>query len=114
MDGTCSTHASMIQASYFLGAVIMDFSKKPEEILQYLKRRYSKTDAIFAVDEPTFVTSKRRAAVFLRRDWQAGCELGRLLKNKGHSVTLRVKKLTEYALEPIPGEGTIRFEWSEG
>lgn len=92
----------------------MDFSKKHQQILNYLKRRYSKTDAVFSLDEPTFVTSKRRATVFLGRDWQAGCELCRALKNKGYRVTLRVRKLPEYALEPIPGKGTISFDWLKG
>ena len=92
----------------------MDFSKKHQRVLQFLKRRYSTKAAVFALDQPTFITHRRRATVFLGRDWQAGCELCRALINKGYSVTLRVKKLPEYALEPIPGKGTIRFECLRG
>lgn len=92
----------------------MDFSKKPEEIIEYLKRRYSKKGAVFAIDEPTFITHKRRATVFLGRDWEAGVELCRVLKNKGYTVTLRMRKLPEFEFEPIPGKGVVSFDWPKG
>ena len=85
------------------GAVIMDFSKKPQKVLQFLKRRYSSRSAVYAADQPTFITYKRRATVFLAGDWEAGCEMARSLKNSGYSVTLRVLPVPPYEATDLPG-----------
>jgi hypothetical protein len=93
----------MLQPSHQLGVVIMDFSNKPDRILEFLKKRYSSNGSVFALDQPTFITHKRRATVFLGSDWKAGVKLCRKLKNDGYSVTLRVLPVPHYEANDMPG-----------
>lgn len=81
----CPTVATTLVA-FRKGAVNMDTSQYSNEIRRYLTERYSSESGHY---EPFFVTSGRRATIYLGSDWLAGCKLSRALKNQGYTVTLR-------------------------
>jgi len=85
----------------------------PPRLKAFFLRRYCRRRPFKTLQEPTFITHRRRATVFLGSKFRDNLRLCRYLKNRGYTITLRRKPIPTFkVLDSATGE-TLKFSWSK-
>ena len=87
----------------------MDLTKASQKQLASVRRKYGVSVSAGVEAQPTFITHRGQATIFLGTDWIAGCELARVLKRQGYAVTYRVRPRRECDGGRVEGARVISF-----